>query len=354
MNCTYDEILKRMNDKFFELSGYEADRVSDIGIRIRLLAGEVFSLTSDIDWLKKQMFPNTASGEQLELHAQQRGLSRIKGSKATGQIIFRLDAPLEYEITVPKGTICTTADGSLNFVTSEAITIIRGASFGMAEAEAEKSGTQYNVPPKSITTVVTYFSVGISIQNSSSFSGGTDDETDGCLRKRIMHSLKNIPNGANREYYISLAKSVDGIQSATIVSDDVAHKLTITLGGRGNQPTETAYRNVQSVLSEQKAVGVAFIVKKAELVNVDVKINVRTKGGYSFDNVIKPKIVSNITEFFNNLSVGETVTLAALSNAVFDIEGIENYNFGDMTDIPISSAQLAKLSSITATQTVST
>ena len=58
MAYTYNEILERMNDKFEELSGYSPDRASDIGIRIKLLAGELYSLCTEIDGIKKQMFPN--------------------------------------------------------------------------------------------------------------------------------------------------------------------------------------------------------------------------------------------------------------------------------------------------------
>ena len=348
MNCTYDEILERMNNKFYELSGYEADRVSDIGIRIRLLAGEIFSLTSDIDWLKKQMFPNTASGEQLELHAQQRGLSRKKGDKATGQIMFKLDMPLEYEVTVPKGTVCTTYDGALNFVIAQDATIIRGGNFVMAEAEAENSGTQYNVPPKAITTVVTYFSVGISIQNSSAFSGGTNDETDEQLRKRIMYSMQNIPNGANSEYYISLAKSVEGIQSATVLPDNV-YTIVVTLGGRGCVPDDSAYRAVQEVLKNNKAVGISVSVLKAQPINISVNVSVKVKSGYDF-NTVKTDVENNITEFFKNLSVGEDITLTALGDVIFHTDGVENYSFVDMTDTDITSKQLALLSDITITQ----
>ena len=107
MSESYNEILERMTEKFTELSGYEPERASDIGIRLKLLAGELFALDSEIDWMKKQMFPNTASGEQLELHALQRGLTRRRGRKAVGEIAFRLEMPAEYDVIIPAGTICT-------------------------------------------------------------------------------------------------------------------------------------------------------------------------------------------------------------------------------------------------------
>lgn len=41
---TYESVLKRMQGRFAELSGFSADDASDIGIRLKVLAGEVYSL----------------------------------------------------------------------------------------------------------------------------------------------------------------------------------------------------------------------------------------------------------------------------------------------------------------------
>ncbi len=350
MQYSYDEIVERMNNKFFELSGYDAERFSDIGIRIKLLAGEIFSLSSEIDWIKKQMFPNTASGKQLDLHAQQRGLERRKGNKAVGQIVFKLDTPLEYTITIPKGTICTTSDGTLNFVTIDDSVIMQGGTFAYVDCEAEQSGVRYNVPPKSITTIVTYFSVGITISNASSFTEGTDDESDEELRQRIIYSMRNIPNGANKEYYISLVKSVDGIQSAKVIgSSDEAGKISIYVGGRGCIPSEEAYRRAQIAVRDNKAIGVNTDIIKAQAAGVNVDVSISTENGYDFDTV-QSNVKNAVTEFFNNLSVGEAVTLTALGDVIFHTDGVSNYVFNNMSDKEITLKQLAILSKISVSK----
>ena len=352
MDYSYDEILERMNNKFLELSGYEADRVSDIGIRIRLLAGEIFSLSSDIDWIKKQMFPNTASGKQLELHAQQRGLERQKGNKATGQIMFKVDTPLEYELVIPKGTICTTSDGSLNFVTTEDTTILRGGNYVLADAEAEKTGTQYNVSPNMISTIVTYFSVGVSVRNSSSFIDGTDDETDEKLRERIMHSMQNIPNGTNAEYYISRAKTVDTIHSASVIPRSNQTVIDMYLATRGGIPEGAKFTEVQGAVNADKALGVRINLLSASKVSIRVDVSISVKNGYDFDTV-KADVENKITEFFLDLAVGDDVTLSALGDVVFHTDGVANYTFNSMTDTTAEKNELICLSSVTVSEITS-
>lgn len=53
MSETYESILSRMQDRFQELAGFPADDASDIGIRLKVLAGELFSACTNLDWLKR-------------------------------------------------------------------------------------------------------------------------------------------------------------------------------------------------------------------------------------------------------------------------------------------------------------
>ena len=43
MSETYSEILERMQNEFEKNAGYVPDNASDIGIRMKTLAGEIFS-----------------------------------------------------------------------------------------------------------------------------------------------------------------------------------------------------------------------------------------------------------------------------------------------------------------------
>ena len=63
---TYDEIYRRMSEKYTAESGFEIDPSSDIAIRLRVLAGEIYNAGCSLDWLKRQMFADTATGETLE------------------------------------------------------------------------------------------------------------------------------------------------------------------------------------------------------------------------------------------------------------------------------------------------
>ena len=337
MSETYQSILNRMSDKFEELSGFEADRAGDIGIRLRVLAGEIFSMTSEIEWLRKQMFPDTATGEQLDMHALQRGLSRHKGKKASGLLVFRLDMPLEYDLVIPLGTICTVEDGSLNYVTKEESVISRGDTFAWVMCEAENSGDRYNIAADRVKTIITYFSVGIRINNASSFIGGTDDEDDASLRKRIFESYRNIPNGADAEYFKRLAESVEGVNSASVFADSGSPGYIIAvLGGRGVIPSNDVKNEAAALLSQKAPLGIT----------ADVAVNISVKSGFGASEV-GAAVEAAVREFFLELSVGEDFTTAALGKKIIEVDGVKNYAFSNTSDISVNRSTMVVLGTIT-------
>lgn len=351
MSESYNEILERMTEKFTELSGYEPERASDIGIRLKLLAGELFALDSEIDWMKKQMFPNTASGEQLELHALQRGLTRRRGRKAVGEIAFRLEMPAEYDVIIPAGTICTLGDGSLNYITTQEYRFRRGNTLLFASCEAQNSGKKYNVGIGRVNTIVTYFSVGISIVNSSSFTGGTDDETDEELRSRIAESYRMNPDGINAAYYEGLATRCDGIWSAKAFSPSGEPGVVIVVvGGHGEVPDSDTVSEARQALMRAKPLGINMLVEAAGMRNMDVPVAIKPAEGFEF-SAARTVVEEAIRQFFLGLSVGEEVRLSALGSAILASGVVEDYSFGTGIQTPeINDSYMAGLGTITVTE----
>lgn len=346
MSVTYEDILERMSDKFTELSGMEADRASDIGIRLRVLAGEIYSMYSYIEWLKKQAFPDTAAGESLDKHAAQRGLTRKKGKKARGVITFRLDMPLEYGVTIPEGTICTVSDGSLNYVTTQEAVIERGSVFAFVPAEAENSGEQYNIGAERVNTIVTYFSVGLTINNATSFSGGTSDEEDEALRKRLFESYFITPAGMNKAYFRELATGQNCADSASVYTvDGEAGNIYVAVAGRGTTASSAQLLNATAAVNSNTPLGIESHVQNATLRTVNVVVTVTVKDGYSFTDV-GPNVEEAIRSFFYDLSVGEGLIVANLGSVIIGVEGVENYSFTNLADTSAGNAVLITLGTL--------
>ncbi|MFR7552506.1 MAG: baseplate J/gp47 family protein [Acutalibacteraceae bacterium] len=112
---TYEEIRARMAAEYAAQAGFAPDDASDAGIRIRVLAGEIYTALCMLETVRAASFPQTASGEALELHALERGLTRKPAVRAEGVLTFSRETPLSYDAEIPKGTVCAASAGAAEF-----------------------------------------------------------------------------------------------------------------------------------------------------------------------------------------------------------------------------------------------
>ena len=115
---TYEEIYESMKQAYETERGDEVDEASDIAIRLRVLAGEIYNMQTELEWTKRQFFAATATGEYLDYIALQRGLERKPARKAKGALTFSLEEAKNFAVAIPAGTVVAT-DGEVpvRFVT---------------------------------------------------------------------------------------------------------------------------------------------------------------------------------------------------------------------------------------------
>ena len=63
---SYDEILSRMENAYKEKTDVIPDENSDTGIKLRVLAGEIFNMGTELEWFKRQMFPSPTDAPAAE------------------------------------------------------------------------------------------------------------------------------------------------------------------------------------------------------------------------------------------------------------------------------------------------
>lgn len=327
MREAYSEILERMYTEFEKNAGYLPNDSSDIGIRMKTLAGEIFSLESSLDFLKRQMFPTTATGEYLDKHAEMRGLKRKPSVKSSGKLMFYVERPLSYSFTVPKGTVCSVSDGSLRFVTDEDTILPANESFVMVNTHAENGGSEYNIPINLVTSIVTYFSEAISVNNPTVFSGGAASESDEALRERIAESYYNPSNGCNEEYYKMIALGVDGVYSVGIKPlAQGTGTVGIYIAARGAKCSDDTVSAVQQKMDEKKGINIAVTVENATLTGVVIKADISVCDGYYADDV-KANVHNTIVEYFRKLCVGDAVKYSEIGEVIYHTDGVADYSF---------------------------
>lgn len=324
---TYEEILSRMTEKYTELSGINPAENSDIGIRLRVLAGEIYSNAVNTEWLKRQMFLSTAEGEYLDMHAYERGLTRREATPAFGEVTFSIQEPQEKNISIPKGTVVAGFASLLRFETLTDAVIYAGDLSVTVKAKSLGEGREYNVLKDNITVMVTPPAGVDAVTNVEPFSGGCNRESDESLRERIKDTIRFPQNGANCAYYEGMAESIDGVHSAAAVPRGRGvGTVDVYIAAEGSMASDEALEKVQTLLSEKREVNVDVLCKKAEPSLVNFYLEVVIEEGYGFDDV-KDRVRENVADYITTRGVGGAVLMCDIAECVYHTEGVKSFNF---------------------------
>lgn len=316
-----------MTENYRELSGFVPENESDIMLRLRVLAGEIFKERAYAEYIMRQMFPTTAEGAYLEEHAAQRNITRKAATKASGYVIFSTSAEEHGNITIPAGTVVCTSTDAKRFVTDSDAVIPSGSNNCYVNVTAAEGGSSYNVGIGAVSIIVTPVLGVDSVTNDLRIVGGTDAETDEQLRERVKDSFLNISNGTNAAYYRSVAMSFDGIYSASVVGRGRGTgTVDVYVSGRGTYVPLEKRREIEDVLLSARELNVDVRVLNPAPVTINLYIMLTLAEGYSF-SVVSEQVRSAVTDYIDGLGIGADVLLSNISEIVYHIKGVTDHRF---------------------------
>ena len=326
---TYDEILNRMTQSYAGYAGFMPTEESDVMIRLRVLAGEIYRLQADAAFITRQLFPTTATGEYLDQHAAERGLSRKSAVKAVGEVTFTAEAQEHPAILIPAGTeVCTYADMRRFTTDSDAVIAANEASV-TAPVTAAEAGSAYNARAGTVSIIVTPVTGVGGVTNEDDCTNGCDLESDDELRQRVIDSYVNIVSGANAAYYKSLAMSVPGVYSASVVGRGRGNgTVDVYLSGMGTAVPSAVRTQVQNRMNEGRELNVDVLVFDAQPTDISLYIRIAVEAGYAFD-AVAGAVQSAVTAYINSLGIGRDVRLSDVGEVIYHIKGVANYRFVD-------------------------
>lgn len=344
------EIYSEMMQTFTEKTGFAMDDTADLAVRLYAAAAQLQSLYIYADWVLAQSFAQTASGEYLDRHAALRGVTRKGGTRANGVLRFRIPAALESDLTVPAGTVCSTA-GLVRFVTTEPAVIEAGELYADAAAEAEAVGVSGNTAAGTVT-VMTQAPVGVSgVSNPAAFSGGSGEEDDEALRRRVLESFRRLPNGANAAFYEQRAMQHEGVAAVSVIPrDNGVGTVTVVVASADGENDQALLTEVADDLQAVREIAVDVSVTAPTVQTVDVSLCLRPRDGFSFDEA-KTAVQSALGGYFTGRLLGTNVYRAALGNLVYDTGAVENYTLSEPAqDIVCDARTLPRLGTLTVTE----
>lgn len=324
---SYNTILERMLADYRTRSGITPAPESDIMLRLQVLAGEIYKLRVNTEYIRRQLFPTTAQGDYLDAHALERGLTRKPAAKAHGNVTFyRADGNTD-SILIPAGTQVGTIRDARRFITQEDATLASGANQILVPVEAAEAGASYNVNGGTITVILTPVAGIGRVYNGSLMRSGADIESDDSLRERLLDSYRNISNGANAAYYRLLAESVTGVYSAGVVGRARgAGTVDVYVCARGGAVSASVLAQVQTLLSQMRELNVDVAARHASVEDINLHIRLKVRDGYAFSDV-SAEVRRAVTAYINERGVGGDVLLCDVGEVIFHVEGVASYRF---------------------------
>ncbi len=200
-------ITRAQNDIDSRLPGVDAKlRVTLINAVVNGVAAVSHGLYGHLDWLSKQIIPDTAEDELLERHASWWGINRNSATAAIGSVIFTGSNG----VVIPAGTLLQRSDEA-EFTTDSEVTI--SAATANVSVTASIHGQSANTTASSVLTIVSPIA-GVnseSVVDGAGLNSGTDIETIDALRERLRQRVQQPPHGGAKHDYDAWAKEVSGV-----------------------------------------------------------------------------------------------------------------------------------------------
>lgn len=324
----YANFLEQMQQSYEQLAGMRADDASDVGIRFKILAEQLSKIKEELEFAKQQSFPQTATGENLETHALERGVFRKQATRAKGMVRFSRESAASEDILIPQGVFltCSQTEGNhgtdIRFVTTNEVTLRQGQTSVDAPVECQTEGSRGNLATGILNVMITPVQGITAVSNPEPILSGEDAENDEMLRQRLLDSYRMVTNGTNTAFYYNKAMSYEGVSSVKVLPR-VNGVGTVGIVVYGPGVDEDLLARMKEEIGQIKEINVELTVEQATEKQTEVSVEIAVSDGYSYEDV-SAVCKKAVEEYMKTQKIGKALYLALLMREVLNCEGVAN------------------------------
>ena len=275
-----------------------------------------------LNGLLQIIFPGTASGEYLDLHTTQIGMTRQPGRKATVTVTF---SGVDGTAVPEKTAVCT--ESGLRFLTQAAVVITKG--IGTVSAEAEETGAAYNVSVGSIDQLAVNLPGVTGVTNAGAGEGGTDPESDADLYARYHERMAAPIASGNANHYVMWAKEVAGVtHAACLPLWNGNGTVKVVLGGSDRGPVSSSVvAACQAHLEKQAPIGATVTAASVTAKMLQVAAKVTLESGCTAERV-KTQLRQGLEALLETLPFGtaQRVPYSRFLACLLQCDGVLDYS----------------------------
>ena len=289
---------------------------SDYAIRASATSAAIEGILQHLHWIVKQIFPDTADVDIMELHAALHQVIRKSAVRATGEIVFSGASGT----AIPAGT--QAEDQNNNVFTTISGSVVSASGTVTISAQAVTPGVAGNVGSQVDLTVVNA-PTGITSQAvGNNFTGGVEVESDASLLSRLLFKLRNPPSSGNAADYKRWALEVPGVFSAKVYPLRAGlGTVDVVITGDNVAPNAALITAAEAYINEQRPVGLNVVnVVGPATINQDWEIALALEGITLAEATL---LVSEVLDsYYATLAPGETVVKSVVEGLISGISGV--------------------------------
>ena len=336
---------------------------------LELVSWMFFQLYQLLEALLTQAVPLLSSGEWLDLHCDQVGVTRKAATKAKGYVRFfrSPQTPESQNIPIPSGRIVRTLpDGNgavYRYVTLADAVVQAGQAYAEVLAESEEFGAEANAGVGQIRELATPVSGIDKVSNTVDWltDEAASGESDEQLRIRYMYAWLSRA-GVTSAAYQAAALSVKGCIEAAVSDQHPRGEGTIDVIVRGSAgiPTENLLEAVEAAINEQVVINHDLLVKSPVPVSIDADLELELYSGdeaalrLSAETFIRAMFSGDASRTGGHIpfGIGHDVVRERLAAGVITLMGVKRINWGGSLasgDVLVPADGLAILNSASVT-----
>lgn len=346
---TFNDILNGIQSNInTQLPNADATlRYSVLNVLAYVLAGVAYGLYGFIAWVALQVFPDTATSDNLRRWAAIWGITPIAATAASGNIIITgTDGTL-----IPSGTEFRRSDGILYKSTADA-TIASGTATVNVQAETTGATTDSSINTKLSFVSPIAGAASFGLVDSNGLTGGSDDETDASLETRLLNRIQNPPQGGDANDYIQWALQVAGVTRAWVYPLElgigtVSVRFMMDNTYSDGIPQAGDVTTVQNYINNLKPVtaDVTVVAPVAVPLNFTIHLNIADT------SAIRAAVQANLQEMIARDAIpGGTIYISRINEAISLANGEYDHVLTlPAADVTHTTGQIATMGTITWT-----
>lgn len=314
--------------------------VSNLNVLSFAISNAVSGLYGYLDWIAKQILPDTSDEEFFARQASIIGLDRKPASPATGNIDLTGTSG-----TMLTGTLWQRADGVQYQTTSDVSLSSGAATVEVVAVIAGASSSMTGGALSLVSPVAGFDSAGTLV---SELSGGADLETLAAWRARYLTEVRTPPQGGAAADYIKWALAVPGVTRAWCYPGEMGAATVTVRFTRDNDasiiPDSGEVSDVQDYIDARRPVTATTYVVAPIAAPIALTIDLTPD-----TSAVRAAVQAELEDLLlREAEPGGTIFLSHIRAAISNAAGEMNYAMSvPSTDVTNTTGYIATLGTIT-------